>query len=98
MLSYETWYMVKWSIKEYTGIAMTHDQVEELISRSPSLMGEIAENGLDTEARSGVLDAVTQDLLGQNMPLRGDDIDQNEFFEKLHEAALKAGYDLSDSI
>lgn len=96
MLSHERWAQVAGIIGEYLGVIMTSSQAEELVSQKPSLVGEIKEHGVDTQVREDILDVVTQNLIGRDMPLRRDGIDQYKFFRELHDAALEAGYNVSE--
>lgn len=81
---------------DQTGISLNPEQMISLLKRS-GIDGVIARLGeVETEVRSRIANFLSIELLGRSWPINNDSEDRVQFFERLHEKAIEAGYIVRD--
>ena len=81
-------------LKEYSGIKFNKDWLAVFLDNHSYIVSEWFTNGLDTCTCSGIVNAVTNKLIGKNWPTYGDTrngVNFDEFIEELNNAAERLG-------
>lgn len=80
-------------IAEEAGIQLSADELNNILSLYPMQRGKLARYGWgDTEVREFILDVVANFIANTRWPLGRDNVDIEDFVEKLKAAARFMGY------
>ncbi len=81
-------------LETVTSVYMTHDQMLALLNKNPSVRADVQAGRIDTQTREALVDALSQELIGQDWPCYGHAADFDDFVDRFESAARKAGYRL----
>jgi hypothetical protein len=79
-------------LERQTGVSLSFEQMQGLLVRSEvdQLIEDLGE--VETQVRETLADALAMELVGRDWPMNQERIDFGPFIEKMHGAAIAAGY------